>query len=152
MSYVKMARTCKKRTISYVFWRYRTLHIRCRTKNIRRRIRHRIRYRTSKWQEPVQNVRYRTSDVRCRIQYRIRYIHEQMLFSSHSNTSLSLQALFHPYLLKTAMTRIVHGILMMKGIMLTSSLHHVAPWHTIPDHGIPLPSFCPLFRTGVSWT
>jgi hypothetical protein len=36
------------------------------------------------------------------------------------------------------MTRIVHGIRMMKGIMLTSSLHHIAPWHTIPDHGIPL--------------
>ncbi len=46
-----------------------------------------------------------------------------MLFSLHCNTSLFLQALFHPFLLKTAMTRIVHGIRMMKGIMLTSSLH-----------------------------
>jgi hypothetical protein len=90
------------------------------------------------------DVRYRTSDVRHRIRHRIRYIHEQMLFGLHRNTSLSLQALFHPCLLKTAMTRIVHGIRMMKGIMLTSSLHHIAPWHTIPDHGIPLPVFWPL--------
>ncbi len=74
------------------------------------------------------------------------------MFSSHCNASLSLQALFHPCLLKTAMTRIVHGIRMMKGIMLTSSLDHIAPWHTIPDHWIPLPVFCPLFRAGVSWT
>jgi hypothetical protein len=154
-----------------------------------------MRWRTSKWQEPVKNVRYRTfftdivrctydvarktydveydivyyivrqngknlyfdvqyrtSNVRYRIRYRIRYIHEQMLFSSHRNTSLSLHALFHPCLLKTALTRIVHGIRVMKGIMLTSSLHHIAPWHTIPDHGITLPVFCPLFRTGVSWT
>ncbi len=72
------------------------------------------------------NVRYRTSNVGYRIRYRIRYMHEHMFFSSHRNISLSLQALFHPYLLKTAMTRIVHGIRMMKGIMLTSSLHHIA--------------------------
>jgi hypothetical protein len=64
-----------------------------------------------------------------------------MLFSSDYKASLSLQALFHPCLLKTAMTRIVHGIRMMKVIMLTSSLHHIAPWHTILDHGIPLPGF-----------
>ncbi len=100
----------------------------------------------------IFNVRYRISDVWYRIRYRIWYIHEQMLFSSHCNTSLYLQALFHLCLLKTAMTRIMYGIRMMKGIMLTSSLHHIAPSHTIPDHGIPLPVFWPLFRTGVSWT
>ncbi len=77
---------------------------------------------------------------------------EQKLFTSHQNTSLSLQALFHPCLLKTAMTRIIHGIRMMKGIMLTSSLHLLAQWHTTPDYRIPLPIFCALFQTGLSWT
>ncbi len=49
------------------------------------------------------------------------------------------------------MTSIVHGIRMMKGIMLTSSLHLLARWHTTPVYRIPLPVFCPLFwRTGVS--
>jgi hypothetical protein len=55
----------------------------------------------------------------------------QMLFCSHRNALLSLQALLHPGLLKTTMTRIMHGIRMMKGIMLTSSLHHIAPRHTL---------------------
>ncbi len=64
-----------------------------------------------------------------------------MLFCLHHNTSFSLQTLFHPCLLKTAMTRIVHGIRMMKGIMLTSSLHLLARWGTAPDHGIPLTRF-----------
>jgi hypothetical protein len=99
----------------------------------------------------IFDVRHRTSNVGYRIRYRIGYIHEQMLLSSHRNTSLSLQALLHPCLLKTAMARIVHGIRMMKGIMLTSSLHHIAPRHTIPDHGIPLPVFCPLCQAGESW-
>ncbi len=78
-------------------------------------------------------------------------MHEQKLFRSHHNTSLSLQALFHPCLFKTAMTRIMH---MMKGIMLTCSLHLLAQWHTgtTPDYRIPLPVFCPLFQTEVSWT
>jgi hypothetical protein len=143
-----MVRTCKKRTISYVLCRYRTLYIRCRTKNVR----HRMYNVRQNGKNLNLDVRYRTSNVRYRIRYRIRNIHEQMLFSTHRNASLSLQALFHPCLLKTAMTRIVHGIWMMKGIMLTSSLHHIAPWHTILDHGIPLPVFCPLCRTGVSWT
>ncbi len=44
-------------------------------------------------------------------------MHEQKLFRSHHNTSLSLLALSHLGLLKTAMTRIVHVIRMMKGIM-----------------------------------
>ncbi len=44
-------------------------------------------------------------------------MHEQKLFRSHHNASLSLLALFHPCLLKTAITRIVHGIQIMKGIM-----------------------------------
>jgi hypothetical protein len=32
MSYVLLARTGKKRMVSYVFWRYRTLYVRCRPK------------------------------------------------------------------------------------------------------------------------
>jgi hypothetical protein len=145
-----------KCTISYVFWRYRTLYIRCRTKNvlcrIRQNIRYRIRYCTSKWQELVF---WRTiSYVRRTISYTISYTiyDENTLFCLHHNTSFSLQALFHPCLLKTAMTRIVHGIRMMKGIMLTSSLHLLARWSTAPDHGIPLLVVCPLCLTGVSWT
>ncbi len=50
-------------------------------------------------------------------------------------------------LLKTAMTRIVHGIQMMKGIMLTSSLHHIAPWQTIPDHWIPVSGKHGLYKS-----
>jgi hypothetical protein len=153
MSYVRLARIGKKRRISYVFWRYRTLYVRCRPKNVRCRIRHRIQCRTYDWQEQYFDILYRTSDVRCRIRYRIRHMHEQRVFRSHHSSKLSLQAaeaLFHPCHLKTAMTRIVHGIRMMKGIMLTSSLHLLARWHTTPVYRIPLPVFCPLFRTGVS--
>ena len=98
------------------------------------------------------DIQHRTSDIQYRVRYRMRYMHEQKLLTSHHNTSLSLQALFHPCLLKTAMTRIMHGIRMMKGIMLTSSLHLLAQWHTIPDYRIPLPISCPPFQTGVSWT
>jgi hypothetical protein len=50
------------------------------------------------------------------------------------------------------MTRIVHGIRMMKGIVLISShgLHLLAQWHATLVYRIPLPVFCPLFLTGVS--
>ena len=119
------------------FWRYRTLYVRCRPKNVRYCIRPRIRYRTYDRQEQYFDVRYRTSDVRYRIQYSIRYMHEQKLFRSHHNAKLSIQALFHPCHLKTAMTRIVHGIRMMKGILLTSTLHLLAQWHTTPYYRVP---------------
>ncbi len=49
-------------------------------------------------------------------------MHEQKLFRSHHNTSLSLQALFHPCLIQTTVTRILDGIRMMKWIMLISTL------------------------------
>jgi hypothetical protein len=96
------------------------------------------------------DVRCRTSDVRYRIRYRIQYMHKQRVYRSHHNSLLSLQALFHPCHLKTAMTGIVHGIRMMKEIILTSSVHLLAQWHTTPVYRIPLPVFCPLFWTGVS--
>ncbi len=72
MSYVKMARTDIKRTISYVFWRYRTSYIRCRTKHVR----HRIRHRASKWQEPVFWLT--TSYVKHTISYTISYTNIHM--------------------------------------------------------------------------
>jgi hypothetical protein len=120
MSHVRLARTCKKRTMSYVFRRYRMLHVQCRIKHVRCCILHRIRHRyiaRTTGKNLYFDIRYRTSDVRYLIRYCIRYMHEQKLFRSHHNTSLSLLALFRPGLLKTAMTRIVHGIRMMKGIM-----------------------------------
>ncbi len=161
MSYVKMARTCEKRTTSDHRFGYRTFFtniVRCTYDVVQQThdVVYDIVYDSDIVRQNGKNlyfdVRHRTSNVRYRIRFRIRYIHEQMLFISNSNTSLSLQTLFHPCLLQTAMTRIVHGFRMMKGIMLTSSLHQIAPWHTIPDHRIPLPVFCPLFRTEVSWT
>ncbi len=67
MSHVRLARTCKKRTMSYVFWRYRTLHVQYRIKKIR----HRIRHRTYDWQEPV--FWHMTSYVKRTISYTISY-------------------------------------------------------------------------------
>jgi hypothetical protein len=152
MSYIRLARTGQKRTISYVFWRYRTWCIRCRIKKIRCRIRHRMRCRTYDGQEQYFDIRYRMSNIRYRMRYRIRYIHKQKLFWLHHNTFLFLQARLHLFLIQKTVTRIQDGIRMTKWTLLISMLLLLAPWHTTPDYRIPLPVFSPLFRTGVSWT
>jgi len=134
MSYIRLARTGQKRTISYVFWRYRTWCIRCRIKKLRCRIRHRIRCRmrcrTYDWQEQYFDIQYHMSDKLYRIRYRIRYVHKQKLFWLHHNTSLSLQARLHLFLIQKTVTRIQDGIRMMKWTLLISMLLLLAPCAT----------------------
>jgi hypothetical protein len=47
------------------------------------------------------------------------------------------------------MNRVVHGIRMMKGIMLTSTRHLLAQWHTTPYYRVPLPVF---LSTAPDWS